>query len=230
MGQAAAALPVLVFGNFWRKLVLLSVQMDCSPWRRRWAGWMLAVAGMAAAGMAMVLPAGAATTATEGADDSSNPYSIIVERNVFHLNPPPPPPEPDKPKVDLPVVKITGMVEMGGKEKVLFSSTCKEKKDISYYSLAEGSKSDDGRLQLVKIHPEKDAVDVMNDGVLVTLTLKDDAASPGSGPAPAVAPGAKGGPPPAQGPGPAGRPMFGRSLPNLPGGLAYPMRPRRGPQ
>src|SRR5271163_4464157 len=27
--------------------------------------------------------------------DGSNPYAIIGDRNVFHLNPPPPPPPPD---------------------------------------------------------------------------------------------------------------------------------------
>ncbi len=163
-----------------------------------------------------------------GGDDSSNPYSVIVERNIFHLSPPPPPPEPDKPKIELPDVKITGFVSVANHEKVLFKATSKASKEPLYYSLAPGERSSDGKLELVKIQPDRESVDVLNDGTLVTLTMKDDA-NKASGPGP-VAAAASGGPPlPGVPPGgPAGRPMFpGRQVPPGVPGFAYPMRPRR---
>ena len=155
-----------------------------------WLGCLLFLIGTAWGTMPAALraavppgPTPAADMAKENADDASNPYSVIVERNIFHLNPPPPPPEPEKPKVELPVVKITGFVNIGDKSKVLFLSQPKDKKEGPfYYSLAEGEKSDDGKFELVKIHPSQDEVDVINAGVPVTLTVKDD--SLGSSPAP----------------------------------------------
>src|ERR1035441_2153142 len=114
-------------------------------------GCLVFLIGTASGIMPVVLPAAvlpsiplAPVTAKENADDASNPYSVIVERNIFHLNPPPPPPEPEKPKIELPVVKITGFVNIGNKSKVLFVSEPKDKKDGAiYYSLAEGEKSDE---------------------------------------------------------------------------------------
>ena len=98
-----------------------------------------------------------------------------MERNIFHLNPPPPP-EPEKPKVEVPVVKISGFVNIGHKKTVLFVSQPKDKKDGPiYYSLTEGEKSADGKLELLKIHSAEESVDVINDGVTQTaLTAKDD--------------------------------------------------------
>jgi hypothetical protein len=176
-------------------------------------------------------------TARQNADDAANPYSVIVERNIFHLNPPPPPPsETDKPKVELPVVKITGFVNIGDKSKVLFLSQPKDKKEGPfYYSLAAGEKSDDGKLELVKIHPSQDEVDVINLGVPVTLTVKDD--SLGAAPAPAAAPAKEAPQPGHSGNGMPGRPMFpaARSgppgVPGMPGaggnGFSFPARARR---
>jgi hypothetical protein len=127
---------------------------------------------------------------TENADDPANPYSVIIERNIFHLTAPPPPPEPEKPKVELPVVKITGFVNIGSQQKVLFLSEPKDKKEGPfYYSLAEGGNGVDGshKLELVKIHPSQDGVDVINDGVAVTLTVKDDTLGASGAPAAAGA-------------------------------------------
>jgi hypothetical protein len=172
----------------------------------------------------------------ETADDTSNPYSVIVERNIFHLSPPPPPPEAEKPKVELPVIKITGFVNIGSTSKVLFLSEPKDKKEGPfYYSLAEGEKSSDGRFELVRIHPAQDEVDVINDGVPVTLTVKDD--SLGSSPAPAASSGE--GERPATGnprSGMPGRPMFPprrgsppgfSGLPGAGNGFSFPARARR---
>jgi hypothetical protein len=197
--------------------------------------------GTMPAGLRAAVPPGVTPspqTAKENADNASNPYSVIVERNIFHLNPPPPPPsDADKPKVELPVVKITGFVNIGNTSKVLFLSQPKDKKEGPfYYSLAEGEKSADGKFELVKIHPSQDEVDVINLGVPVTLTVKED--SLGSSPAPAASPVAKEEPRPGRpGSGMPGRPMFppGRGsppgIPGVPGaggnGFSFPARARR---
>jgi hypothetical protein len=174
----------------------------------------------------------AAAAAGNDSVDSSNPYSVIVERNIFHLNPPPPPPEPEKPKVELPVIKITGFVNIGQVDKVLFVSQPKNpKEEKMYYSLSEGEKTSNGghEFELVKIHPSQDAVDVINDGVAVTLTVKDDALAPSAGPAPGPA-GRERPPGPRDGPSP--RPLFRPGMqfpqrPNGPGGFSFPMRARQ---
>jgi hypothetical protein len=201
-------------------------------------GCLLFLIGTASGTMPVALRAAIPPGIPPAADDASNPYSVIVERNIFHLNPPPPPAsDADKPKVELPVVKITGFVNIGNKSKVLFLSEPKDKKEGPfYYSLAEGEKSADGKFELVKIHPSQDEVDVINAGVPVTLTVKDD--SLGSSPAPAASTAAKEGPPPGKpGNGMPGRPMFppGRNsppgIPGVPGaggnGFSFPARARR---
>ena len=177
--------------------------------------------------------------ATENASDLSNPYSVIVERNIFHLNPPPPPPEPEKPKLELPVVKITGFVNNGGLTKVFFLAQPKDKKEgSSYYALVEGEKSGDHKLEFVKIHPAQDAVDVINDGVAVTLTVKDDTLGATGAPAPAAGEHGAGALGQGRAPGGPGMGMPGRQIhpggppqPGVPGagqnGSPYPARARR---
>jgi len=151
------------------------------------SGCLLAAVWTAPVSLAFALaaanpPAPAAAPAPAVSDD--NPYAVIVERNVFHLNPPPPPPEVAKPKVDLPVVKITGFVNIAHKTKALFTSLPKDKKDGPYYyTLKEGEKVGEGghSLELVKIHSGESAVDILNDGVEVTLTAKEDSYKPPPG-------------------------------------------------
>lgn len=115
----------------------------------------------------------AAGNAAQGQDEA-NPYAIISERNVFHLNPPPPPaPPPEAPKADLPVIKITGIVKIGDQLRALFVSEPKDKKDTpTFYNLAEGEKQ--GILEVVKIDQMGEKVDVINSGTKATLTMKED--------------------------------------------------------
>lgn len=165
--------------------------------------------------------------ATNTPDASGNPYAVIVERNVFRLNPIPPPPEPVKAKPDLPKVKITGFINLGGRDKVLFVAEPKDKKDGPlYYTLAEGERSGDGKLELVKIHPGQDAVDIINDGTPATLTTKDDTLAPASAP---TTPGeSKENQPPGHR-GMAGRPGFNGGGPPGFNGIQLPGRARRTP-
>jgi hypothetical protein len=134
-------------------------------------------ANVAQAGVAAVvggtLLVGLSSLHAEEVDDS-NPYSVIMTRNVFHLNPPPPPPSPEKPKVELPTVKITGIMHVAKKTQVMFVSESKDHKDHNYYTLTAGERSADGKLELVRILPQETGVDVINDGVAATLTTKED--------------------------------------------------------
>jgi hypothetical protein len=106
-------------------------------------------------------------------DEGANPYAVISDRNVFHLNPIPPPAAPEAATADLPVVKLSGFIEIGHKMRALFSSLPKQGKgEPIYYNLAEGEKT--GILELVRIHYHEGAVDVINSGTPMTLNVKDD--------------------------------------------------------
>jgi hypothetical protein len=157
-----------------------------------WA-WALGCAGVAA--FAPVFAA-----AAEVASADANPYLIISDRNIFHLNPPPPPvaPEPPKPP-DLPKVMLTGFIGKGNSIKVLLAIPPKEAKDpTTYLTLSPGEKGGQkGRnVELVKIYLDKEEVDIINSGTPQTLSVRSNsyAASSfphshqGGGP-PAVLPG-----------------------------------------
>lgn len=136
-----------------------------------------------------------APPANVSADDNSNPYAVIMDRNVFRLNPipPPPPPVEQKPK-DLPKVYLSGIVKVGDDLRVLFSTPAKDKTPATYFKLAVGEK--DGELELVKVHPDEQKVDVIVGGTPMTLSMLTDTltatGSKGSGEAPAPGPGRPG--------------------------------------
>jgi hypothetical protein len=112
---------------------------------------------------------------------TTNPYAIISQRNVFHLNPLPPPPPGEVPKSDLPVIKLSGFYKVGTVTRALFSSVPKDKKERpTYYSLCEGQGQ--GILKVLKINAAAGVVQILNSGEAATLTLKDDTLKPGSEP------------------------------------------------
>ncbi len=85
----------------------------------------------------------------------------------------PPEPVPEPPKVELPVVKITGFMKEGRQTRAFFCSLSKNKHDRPiYYDLSEGQKS--GFLQLLRIHYDKGEAEIINSGTHMTLNLKDD--------------------------------------------------------
>jgi hypothetical protein len=193
-------------------------------------------------GCALLAGPGLAAAPTE---EGANPYTVISERNVFHLNPIPPPPEPEKPKVDLPVIKLSGFFKVGGQTRALFSSEPKKKdQGWIYYNLAEGEKDKDGLLAVVKIDAENGKVDILNSGTPATLSLKDDSLAPAPAAAAAAPPHPNEAPPgPFAGRAPA-MPGMPVRQPIAPGGASSmppgfpganganvpnPMRPRRLP-
>jgi len=135
-----------------------------------------AIAGVMALATSLRALTGVAATATPsstsyGTGDNSNPYAVIVDRNVFRLNPPPPPPSAaDKKAADLPKVYLNGIIKIGDDVRVLFSIPPKDSKgQTTYFKLAPGERDD--VLELVKIHPNQQEVDVLVSGTAMTLSM-----------------------------------------------------------
>jgi len=128
-----------------------------------------------------------ALAAADNPAADANPYSVISDRNVFHLVPPPPPPPPPEPKaLDLPKVMLTGFVGRGSSVKIYLAIPPRDNKDTIYYSsgLVPGDKVKD--VELVRINYDKKEVDIINSGTPQTLSIKSNtyltsASAPSSG-------------------------------------------------
>jgi hypothetical protein len=150
------------------------------------------------------------TPATLARDaDNANPYAVIIERNAFRLSPAPPPPAPPQPPApDLPKVIFSGTRKKGSQWFAMFAYKTKDaqkkQETTTYISLAEGETS--GPVQLVKINPNGEEVEILNTGVHVVLNMKDNGfANPG---APA-----------------ASAPALPAGVRQLPGGIVIPGQP-----
>ena len=135
---------------------------------------------------------------------ADNPYTPIVERNVFGLVPIPPPPAPVDPATLIPPPKITptGIMTLFGKLQVLFkvagvTHPGLPPKDESYV-MCEGDRQDD--IEVQKIDQAAATITFNNHGViqelpLVASTGGTSAPAPGGGippppmPTPGMAPG-----------------------------------------
>lgn len=107
--------------------------------------------------------------------DDSNPYSAIVRANVFHLTEPPKPQVKEDPAIlNLPKVNITGFRKREGEPlRALFATVPKDPKEAAkYFNLAEGEKED--ILELKKIDPDQESVEVIIAGTPTTLTVKSN--------------------------------------------------------
>jgi hypothetical protein len=115
----------------------------------------------------------------------ANPYAVISERNVFHLNAPPPPPVVEPEQVALPKVMLVGLLKEGSRTRALLVMPPKDQKGtVKYFQLEAGQKVDP--LQLVKIDLQKENVDLINSGTLVTLTLASDGLPGSTAPGPSA--------------------------------------------
>jgi hypothetical protein len=123
------------------------------------------VLGCVAASGLIIATAMANTTA-----EDANPYSVISDKNVFHLNPPPPPPSADSAKPpDLQKVMLSGFQKVGNLMKVYLAIPAKDPKDTAYLALQAGEKASD--VEIVKIRADKQEVDIINSGTPMTLTI-----------------------------------------------------------
>ena len=142
--------------------------------------------GIQAACLAAADDAPLATACVPATNDNSNPYSVIMERNAFRLNPPPPPPEPPKPPPPaLPEVKLSGFMQTGNQWKVLLAVKVKAPDPKaaslnSYLALSEGAKervtSGENQfvVEMVKIYADQQKAEIINSGTPETLSMKDD--------------------------------------------------------
>jgi hypothetical protein len=169
-------------------------------------------------------------TAMAAADSDpadANPYSVISDRNIFHLNPPPPAPEAEDVKpAELRKLMLTGIVKKHDTIKAWLAIPPKDNKEtVIYMTLAPGEKQHD--VELVKIRYDKEEVDVINAGTPQTLSVKSNSYASTAAPAPhgGGAPAIPGGMP-----GIGHRPGFpGRNaLPTPPTGPGAAMTPRGG--
>lgn len=182
-------------------IVNLKLTSACAIGVLAWAGTSLALTD-----------AGSKTstaTVSSAKADSGNPYDVIASKDIFRLNPiPPPPPPPEKP-VDMPKVYLSGIIKIGDETRVLFAIPSKDNKNFSYLNLApneQGVGDKDQTLELLKIHPNNQDVDVVVNGTAMTLSvLSNSFASSGAGSGGAANPGPRRGgfAPPAPPPAPA---------------------------
>jgi hypothetical protein len=137
-----------------------------------------------------------ATDSNASAEENSNPYWAIVKKNVFKLTDPPKPVQRDDPAImNLPKVNISGFKRREGEPvRALFATVPKDPKESpTYFNLGEGEK--DGILEVKRIDPNQESVDVIIAGTPTTLTVKSNSfvqplpvAKPG-GPSPIPNPG-----------------------------------------
>jgi hypothetical protein len=117
--------------------------------------------------------------------DDTNPYLTIVDRNAFRLSPPPPPPAPpEAPPPELPTVIFSGTVTIGNETKAIFAIKQNAPKggprgakpeapaETTFISLKINETG--GPVQLLKISPAGDEVELLNSGTKVTMNLKDN--------------------------------------------------------
>lgn len=117
-----------------------------------------------------------------------NPYSAIVERNVFNLRPPPPPVNPADLIKRTPPMKITftGITTISGQKKVFLTiPPLKPGAAPESMILAEGQAQND--VEVKSIDEKAGVVQVINHGEPQTLDFDHDGAKP-TGPPPGVLP------------------------------------------
>lgn len=143
-----------------------------------WSGLVCGAILLGGPGLCLAIEASApAAPSGQPADmDSGFPYAVIMERNAFRLNPAPPPPgPPPAPAPDLPTVIFSGTRKKGSVQWAMFAVKTKDEKKqetTSYMSLTNGEVL--GPVELIKISPSGDEVEIKNSGTRVVLTMKDN--------------------------------------------------------
>lgn len=133
--------------------------------------------------------------ASTTSESTNNPFADIAERNMFGLRKLPhiPPSEATKPPVN---IKLTGFEKQGDQPtRVLLAEVPKDpKQQMKLFNLGVGEMKDG--VEVLKIQPGQQAVDVVIDGVPEELTVKSNtfvtSVIPNRGaPAPPLGPGAR---------------------------------------
>jgi hypothetical protein len=144
-----------------------------------WSGLVRAAISLGGCGLCSVVAASDPATAPEQAGDEEKafPYAVIVDRNAFRLNPAPPPPgPPPAPAPDLPTVIFSGTRQKGDEKVAMFAVKTKDaqtkQETTTYMSLTVGETQ--GPVELIKIGPGGDEVEIKNSGTRVVLNMKDN--------------------------------------------------------
>ncbi len=119
--------------------------------------------------MAVCLAGGLVLLHAEDVVLPSNPYAIVVTRNIFGLNPPPVV-DPNATVVEPPVKIIpNGIMSIFGNLQVLFKVAAKPGGKDASYVLMEGQQQDD--IEVVKINEKAAIVTFNNHGIMQELPL-----------------------------------------------------------
>jgi hypothetical protein len=110
------------------------------------------------------------------ASTAGGPYSPIIARNVFGLNPPAPPPDPvAAAEADLPKITVNGIMSGFGNLTVLFKTTAgKGGKDLDY-DLDQGQCEDE--IEVLRIDEKNGSVKFSNHGVQQNIGLANEPAA-----------------------------------------------------
>jgi hypothetical protein len=119
-------------------------------------------------------------------DAGSNPYSGIVERNVFSLKDPPPPKPPAPPPAPPVKITLTGITTILGNKRALMRAAIPPKppepaKEESYM-LAEGQR--DGTVEVLAIDEKAGTVRISNGGTIEMLDFINNGAKVVNAPTP----------------------------------------------
>ena len=107
---------------------------------------------------------------------AGNPYSSIVARNIFGLNPPAPPPDPNAAAAaDLPKITVNGIMSGFGNVEVLFKTTAGKGGQDLYYDLDQGQREDD--IEVLRIDEKSGIVKFSNHGVQQDIVLANEPAA-----------------------------------------------------
>ena len=129
----------------------------------------------------VLLSASAIVVTSLGATE--NPYSAIVERNVFNLHPPPPPINPADliQKKPAPKITLTGITTiLGKKETFLTTPPTKPGGAPESVRLAEGQAQND--IEVKTIDEKAGVVQVVNHGEPETLDFEQNGVKPSGAP------------------------------------------------
>jgi hypothetical protein len=139
--------------------------------------------GCVLASLALCAPVGAIPATASG-----NPYTGIVERNVFGLkDPPPPPPPPGSDKLPGPPITLTGITTILGSKRAFMTFQAPHKPNeppapASSVGLTEGQR--EGEIEVLQIDEKAGMVRVNSYGAITNLTFEKNGTKPSSPGAP----------------------------------------------
>jgi len=155
-----------------------------------------------------------------------NPYTNIVERNLFGLKPPSPPKDPnEKPAPPLPKIIVDGITSILGRRQVLMK-IAQPPNQVASYVLSEGERVDE--IEVIEVNEKAASVKFKNHGTeqVIGISTNTVAASMPPGlPQPGVPPPMVKGMPP-----PSATTIPPRSLRRPPSALPLPMPTAEAPQ